>query len=194
MKRLICVVAALLVVALVTGCLPSLNETYVKKDVVKVPGIEGEWIFLDNEGKPGSPLPWTFGDEEIIAMDDDGSTGALEVTYFKVGEHTFLDTTAGDPSGQGVCEWWALHVLPVHMVSRLELKKDKMTVTPIDFDWMKEALESERVKLGHRWIDKNQPLFTAEPGQWRAFLLEYGGNTNVFSADVQYRFVRHKGN
>jgi len=56
---------------------------------------------------------------------------------------------------------------------------------------MKEALESERVKLDHRWLD-DMPLFTATPKQWRAFLLEYGGNTNAFSPETQYHFVRHR--
>jgi len=192
MKRLASALPAVILIAVVAGCLPSLNETYVKEDVVTVTGVEGPWTWLDEDGKPHAPLPWTFGADEILAVDEDGSIGTLDVVYFKVGEHTFLDTTAGDPSEMQVCQWWTLHALPVHMVSRLEIEKDRMTITPMHFGWMKEALESERVKLEHRWLEEDQPLFTATPQQWRAFLLEYGGNTNVFSKQVQYHFVRHR--
>ncbi len=192
MKRLVLAVSVVFAITLLAGCLPSLNETYDKKDVVTVPEIAGEWILLDDDGKPGAPLPWTFSEDEIATVDEDGNKGVLDVVHFKVGEHTFLNTSAGgEPEDAGVSMWWRLHVLPTHMVSRLELEKDKMTVTPIHFGWMKEALESERVKLDHRWLD-DMPLFTATPKQWRAFLLEYGGNTNAFSPETQYHFVRHR--
>ncbi len=184
---------AVAVACLFAGCVvQSVNPYYTTDSVCTVPGIGGEWTALDDQGKPESPRPWIIGPDKIFTFNKNGAPGTLKAVYFRIGETLFLDTTAEGPTQQ-MSAWWTMHVYPVHVVSRIDVKGDRLTLTPVDYNWIEKALKDGRVKLPHlRQRGEDSLLFTASPEAWMDFLKKYARDGNVFSEKNALHLVRSK--
>jgi hypothetical protein len=176
---------------LLPGCIvQSLCPFYTKESVCNIEGISGEWKLLDDKGNPESGKPWIFQKDKVIASDKSGSQGTLKVTYFRTGESFFMDTIADDPS-EGTNKWWVMHVFPVHVVTKVEIHDNTLTLTPIDYNWIEKTLKDKTGTLPHILNkDENSFLFTASPQEWIEFLKKYSNDVNVFSKENALRFIR----
>ena len=184
------VAVAAVLAAAVSGCLPSLYPVHTEDSKIELPAIHGKWQMLDENGKVEIETPWVFGDGEIEAPDSDGVGGTLEVAYFKVGKNVFLDTAPDEAPEGSVSEWWHIHAMPIHMVSKVDLSGDKLVLTPMHYGHVTDAVEKGAFPLKHLPLEDDGVLFVASPEEWKAFLAKQGGDTNVFSAEMQYRFKR----
>ncbi len=184
--------AALFGTLLLAGCIvQSLHPYYTKEAVCTIPGIEGEWklIVRKSEGKPVKP--WVISSNKILTYDEKGAPGLLAAVYFRVGESFFLDTIAEEPPEGTTSTWWTMHLLPVHIVTRVDLHDNTLTLTPLDYDYLEKALEKGGVKLSHiRQKDENTLLFTASPEEWMEFLKKYGKDKSVFSDENAVQLMR----
>lgn len=183
----------LLLLGGVSGCIvQSLNPYYTKESTSEIQGPAGEWTLLDGEGKPQSVKPWVFSKDEVHTYDKNGTHGVVKAVYFRIGEAVFLDTMADDPP-KGMSEWWTMHVMPVHVVTRVYVHEDRLTLTPIDYAWLKKAVGDGVVKLPHI-LQKEEDgiLFTASAEEWTDFLKKYGEDANVFSAKNAIRLIKYK--
>lgn len=194
MRPLLILFAAAAAALMLAGCIvQSLNPYYTKESISEIPGIEGEWNLLGDNGKPQPVKPWLFGKEKILAYDERGTQGMLKAVYFRAGESFFLDTTAEEPSKE-TNEWWVMHVFPVHLVTRVEIHEDKLTLTPIDYSWLEKAMKSGDVNLPHiMQKEENSLIFTASAEEWMGFLKKYANDKDVFPASKAMNFVRYKG-
>src|ERR1700690_2675549 len=119
-------------VLFIPGCIvQSLNPYYKKESVAIVPGISGEWRLLDEKGSPGPGRPWVFTEDKVLAYEKNVAEGKLKATYFRIGESIFLDTVADEP-GEGTNKWWTMHVFPVHVVAKVVINDNRLTLIPID--------------------------------------------------------------
>lgn len=190
MKIIPILLVSAVVLFTLAGCIvQSLNPYYTEAALCNIPGIAGEWMLLD-EGKPQSGKPWSFGSDKVITYDTNGISASVKVVYFRSGETFFLDTIADSP-GEGTNRWWTMHLLPVHIVTKVELRGNRLTLTPIDYDWLEKALESGLVRLPHlRQKDEGTVLFTASPSEWMDFLEKYSHDGRVFSDKNAVRLIR----
>ncbi len=175
---------------ILVGCIvQSLNPYYTEGSRCDIRGIEGEWTLLE-EGKPQSGKPWVFGKEKVLTFDKNGISASLRVVYFSVGKTFFLDSTADEP-GEATSRWWTMHVSPVHVVAKVELRDNRLTLTPIDYDWLEKALQDGTVKIPQmRQKDENIVIYTATPAEWKVFLEKYSNDENVFSERNALHFIR----
>ena len=115
--------------------------------------------------------------------------------FFKIGEMTFCDFYAGDLVDNGVNEFWAMNVHPVHTVTRAEFKGDVLTFKPLDAEWVAKGLEIRELKVPY--LKPKDPehelvLFTATPQEWEGFLKQYGSTTNAFPDKNAYALRKRK--
>jgi hypothetical protein len=187
------IVVAILAAGILSGCVvQSLHPFHTSEAVTEVPDLLGIWMPLGDEEDQETGVPWIFSKDAIRTTDENGKTGKLDVTWFKVGESLFVDATAGDPDDQGVNEWWAVHVAPIHTVCKVVLVGDRVTFRPLRYDWLRGAVQKKKVSLPHVQVERDggHLLFTATSKEWMAFLAEYGDDEGAFAPQDSLVFQR----
>jgi len=185
--------SVLLVATVLNGCVvQSLNPFFTKDAVVPLAHLWDEWDRIDHsDGLPASARPWEIGKTEITTYDGD-KPGPLKVTYFRVGQNTFVDATAGDLDSDSPCgnAWWSFNIRAVHTLARIIFAKDRLEVRPLDYDWLNREIDAERVNLP-RTETGNDFVFTATPSEWMEFLKKHGSSTDAFPEKEALIFTRH---
>ncbi len=175
-RRLICVAGLLL-----TGCIvQSLQPFHTEQNKVEVPELTGKWRLVTAWGEDadaGLP-PWEFDGDEIVTWDRETNSATIGVTYFKIGELLFADTTA-----KATKNWYAAwHTRPVNTVTLVKLTGDTVEFRPLDYEWFTNRVGNA---FPHVTVDKF-PLYTCSTGDWEKFLTTHGGDTNAFPATHRY--------
>jgi hypothetical protein len=194
MKKVIAVVLCLVFV-FCGACVRSLNPFYTDEAKIDYKEIKGYWLMQDdgsgNTGKDSKA--WQFCEDQIRTCSDKGVPGVLKAVYFKIGDNIFMDTTAGDLAEGLVNEWWQMHTLPVHFVSKIEINSDIMVIKPLNNEWFVENLGS--LGLSEAQIRTNQYDSLAidiKPADWVQFLKKYANDEKAFSGKAKYTFQRLK--
>lgn len=192
MKKSIRALLLCTVLLFFSGCIvQSIKPFYLENAVTEVPEILGEWVRADEIKDEKTPKPWAFKEEEIITTGKNGIKGVLKATYFEVADVIFLDTTISPPEDEGLNEWRQIHLAPVHLLCKVEIKKDQLSLIPLDTDWMKKALDKQEINLPPPARNQNDYLlFDASPQQWMALLKAHGKNPKLFSDGSAFKFVR----
>ncbi len=184
-----------LAVLLFAGCIvQSFNPHYTKEAKCTIPGIEGEWTLVAKTSNDKPVKPWIISGDKIMTYDEKGARGMLNAVYFRMGESFFLDTIAEGPPEGAVSEWWTMHLVPAHVVTRVDLHDNNLTLTPIDYNYLEKALEKGEIKLKHmKQKDDNTLLFTASSEEWMDFLKKYGKDKLIFSDENAVHLTRRAG-
>jgi len=186
--RVLLILTMMLILA---GCIvQSVNRFYTEASVCTIPSVAGEWRLLDDKGAPVPGKPWVFQDGKVVTYEKNGAPADIKVTYFRIGETFFMDSTVDEPAA-GSNHWWTMHVSPVHVVSKIEIQDSRMTLTPVDYRWLDKAVKDKSVTLQHvRLQEGDSLLFTASPEEWGVFLKKYARDRAVFSEENALRFNR----
>jgi hypothetical protein len=177
-----------------SGCLvQSIDPYYTDGSITDIPALKGQWTLVEEQGKKLQPVKaWVFEGDKIITYAERVSEGVLRAKCFKVGDSLFMDTYPDDPD-EKANKWWVMHVFPIHVLTKIELQDDHLTLTPINESWMQDALKNGTLALPHiRQKGENSVLFTASPEQWMEFLKKYAANKSVFDEKNSLRFLRQK--
>lgn len=154
---------------LLSGCyVQSLHPFYIKSATINFTEIGGEWKVIKHGERyiPFSEeIPWRFHERYIEIADDKGVRSRIEVAYFKLSDEVFMDSTADDPERQGgLGKYWVAHVYPIHMLCKVVMKEDTLTLLPLSYDWFKE--NRDKLRNGIPYVEIDDPvLFTATPEQ-----------------------------
>lgn len=181
---------------LLAGCyVQSLHPFYTKEKVMDFPKIVGDWKVIQHGERyiPYSEqIPWKFSKDSLEIVDDKGIRSRIKATYFKVGDAVFLDSTADDPDEHGgIGKYWVAHVYPVHMLCKVVVEGDTLTLMPLNYDWF----EKNKEKLGKEipYIEVDEPMmFTATSEQWISFLQKHKDTKEVFDQENAYILKQSK--
>jgi len=177
-------VLILTTLVLLSGCwVDSLNGLveegffHSDPDVTADPGLVGAWeVTSDN---CTTTLTITAKDREYelggasrgSGCNDEGKNSYYRALLVKLDNHIFLDVS---PRPDDVCEM----CLPLHWIFLAKFDKDLLSLTPIDFDWLKKALEQKTVTLATMPGDAITLIAPAK--ELKAFCRKYGDNERVF--------------
>lgn len=185
MKRLVCLGFALL-----SGCVVQSFHPFYREDAkVELPQVIGEWnLIAAGSDTNVACKPWVFTkDYELLTYDEKNLPGKLQATFFKVGTQLLCDFEAGEAEEGKLNPYWIFHVRPVHTVCKVQLEERQLTLTPLNFDWFKMALDAKLIDLPLLKARKGDHfLLTATPDQWANFLEKYGADTNAFYKNTAY--------
>lgn len=184
-------VLLVLCVLLLSGCVQSLNPFFTDDAKVAMPELNGRWTMLGDNGQPKAQKDWVFEDGRIMTYSEKGGAGILVATWFKVGGQLFVDTTADSVEPGVISDWWVFHVMPVHILCKVEQNGGKLTFRPLSLDWTKNAATNGLTALPFvRGRDGDMTLFSAEPQQWMDFLKQQATNDEAFAGDNACTFER----
>jgi len=191
MKR-IALIVGLVAVAL-TGCVvQSFYPFCTEKSVIDSKPLLGEWKlqqWFNDDVSTNNIKSWTFEENKTLQAFDVRNAGAeFKYCLFKLGDNLFLDAEPGalDKDAK-VNELWIFSVRPTHVVCKVEVTGERLSLTLLDYDWMKK-----NTKLPFLEETNDHKLYTATSEQWETFLRENAGNTNAFPAKPSFVLVRPK--
>jgi hypothetical protein len=103
--------------------------------------------------------------------DNQGKKSRQQARLVKLDTHIFLDVS---PMPDDVCE----ECLAKHTIYQIKIDKDSFSLTPIDSDWFKNALEQKKVALATLADDSD--TLTASTKDLKAFCRKYADDPAAF--------------
>lgn len=165
------------IIALLTGCIPSVNPFYEEKDVVFNTQLLGDWM-KDND-------TWKFeaGDNKGYKMTIDESTGKhgeMEAHLFKLKEQLYLDLIPSKLDfATNTPDVISAAVFPGHLLVAVKELGPTLKVTFMDYDELKKFLDANPSALAHRNQGTDGILLTASTQDLQKFIIKH--ETNFFS-------------
>ena len=115
-----------------------------------------------------------------------GQLGELSFTLsLKSVNHRFLDI---EPNQKELCDL----CLAAHAFALFSLENNSFTLTPLDGDWLTQAIKDKKVVLSHvggedEYIDLT---LTAKPPEMKDFLRKYADDKTVFKPNESLVFTK----
>jgi hypothetical protein len=173
--------ASVVLLAIITGCVPSLNPIYTDKDLIFDPGLVGSWGSSEEKEK------WVFsksGDKayKLKQTDNDGLTAEFDVRLVRLDEYKFLDliVTNTDDRYTRLNGWAAFSLIPAHLVLQVHEIGPKLKISAMDPDWVKQSLEKNPKVIDHRKIDEDRYVFIASTKDLQKFVLQHADKEGLF--------------
>ncbi len=197
MKRIAWTIILTFLSFFLAGCVvQSPHPFYSEKAVVDPPRLEGEWLPIKDAGKEVSGKgirPWIFNGGWVGTFDEKGKGSTLGVRYFKVDDALFVDVMAGAPDVLSIDKWWHLHVVAVHPVAWVTIKGDTLVITPLNNDWVENAVRAARATLVHTRLDgAGMIVFNADSDTRTAFLNRYRDDEYAFTDRQEHVFKKRE--
>lgn len=186
------ILGAVLVLALslgLSGCwVTSLNPLYEENtseisqkdpDIVFEPSLIGSWVDTSDRCVT---LTIASEDNEVYELRS-RSTGEkgcnespsnLQARLVKLDNHYFMDLS---PMEDDVCPM----CLPQHQIFLAQFDKAKLSLTPIDGDWLKKALATKTVTFAT--VAGHPETITSSSKDLKAFCRRYAEDKEVFRTD-----------
>ena len=201
MKKALSVVTLFLVsVVLQVGCVVQSGGPYhTPEEKLDTPeALRGPWQLvaeplMNDEDRPllAQVPPWVFGESEVTSYDKHGIVSKLEVSFFKVGDQLYCDSLPAPPEeAEPPNEYWTYHVMPMHLLSKVEQQGDRLTFTTLDASWLEDQVKQGNISLPNLPLGEGLLLYTATPEQWHEFLAHYGNDPQAFPPDNALVFRR----
>jgi hypothetical protein len=181
--------ALLMVSMLIVACVPSVNPFYTDKDVVVDPRLAGTWI---EDKQSEDRASWTFDTSTnqsyaVLLKEDKDKSGNFEAHLFKLGSDLYLDLTPADCSyATNQAGLVGVAMIPGHLLLRVALEDQKMSIAFCDPDWIKKYLEENPSAIAHRVVNGSVVL-TADTPALQKFVTKHLGKGELFSDSADYR-------
>lgn len=188
LKNLIPIIVLLL---FISSCVVfSFYPLYNEKDLFANDLLTGQWIDKDSaiwkfeHDYKGKHLPENIDSTAYLLTfkekdEENYSKASLQVHVVKLGEYYFLDFYLEDYFDDDNLTLFDFHVLPVHTIAKLELKKDSAYINWFNQDWLKDLIHENRIRIHHE-DNGEHILLTAKPDELQKFVIKYVNSTEAF--------------
>jgi len=161
------------------------------KDVVFDPSIVGSWWHANPECSWTLTISAPPKDELVYELtmppspdckseEKDKKISRFDGRMVRLYDHRFLDIS---PKSADVC----VHCLALHSILLISEEKDTLALTPVDGDWLKQAIDQKKVALTHL---NDGTTLTASSKDLKDFVRKYATDETVFKPDPDLTFKR----
>lgn len=164
-------IPSLALVPLLTACMGfSVQPVYTDSDLAYDPGLLGTW--RDSGSTALASVTAVKASAYAIALtDEDGKQGEFAAHLARVGDMTLLDVEPG-ALPETLSESYRIHFAPLHSFFFVKQDKDRLVLTSLELDSLKDFLRSQPGAVPH-FLHDNDVVLTAEPKVTQAFLVSY---------------------
>jgi len=178
-----------------SGCMVfSFYPLYTSDDLFPNKLLLGQWIDKDS-------TIWKFdyyykGNKEpqnldstayILTLKEKGQTefshAELQARVVKLSDRYFLDFYLNEYFDNDNLSLFDFHVLPVHTIAKLELKKDSAYIQWFDPEWLKKLIQENRIRIHHE-NNGEHILLTSKPQELQKFVIKYVNSEEAFKDGV----------
>lgn len=180
--------AAVLIVALIflCSCGPvfSIHALYTASDTFFEPRLLGTWLDPKDAKQPPIVFERDGTAAYRISMVDSTNTSVTE-TYeahvVKLGGQLFIDVVQSDvKDANGSLD---VFQVPGHILGRVSLGENDLTIHFLDEDWMKAGLQAGSISIPHEMLDDGAPILTASTAELQKFVLDHA-EEKAFSVEM----------
>jgi hypothetical protein len=156
--------------ALIAGCIPSLNPLYTDETIVFEPALVGTWK------QPQGAARWQFTkrDEKsygLVYTDDQGQQGRFIGRLVRLEGELFLDLYPEDEQIDA-SGFYKFHLVPMHTIYRVRGPQPKLELAAIDFKWLDEYLAAHPQEIECATFS-GRKLITAPTAEVQKFVLAH---------------------
>lgn len=161
---------ALAALALLAGCVPSLNPVYTEGQLVFDPNVVGVWVEAKSKNR------WEFTKRDatsyrLVYTDKNGQQGRFVARLADV-EGTLLLDLFPEKIDQDASGFYKFHLVPIHTIYRVRRTEPKLELAAIDYKWLDKHLTDHPDAVGFATFD-DRKLITAPTGDVQAFVLKH---------------------
>lgn len=157
-----------------SGCLVlSVHPVYVGSTVEVDEHLLGTWESTET----GVSVTIARGEWKAYRISYTDRAGTLALTGYedRIGNARFLDVTPEHGLEQ------SLLLTPLHGVCRLTLEGDRLTASPLDYDWFVDAIDARRLKRLQFTIDERRNVvLTSEGAALRDWIRDHAASAEAF--------------
>lgn len=170
----------LLILSIISGCIPSLNSLYTEKDLVFNPALIGTW----KDGK--SMESWKFEKDGENAYQLTFKEGKKSSTFqshlVKLGDYLFMDLYPKPTNSAN--SLYQMHIFPVHTFSRIKISNNQLIIEMLNPAWVKNGLKSNQLSISHSISNDGNILLTASTSELQSFLLKHADSKDAFKDEI----------
>ena len=182
---------AVVLLAIITGCVPCLNPIYTDKDVIVDPALVGTW----GSGEPKEK--WVFTKTaarsyKLAQTDGEGSTAEFDVRLVRLGDYRFLDlvVTNADEKHFRLNGFAAFSLIPGHLVLLVHEIEPKLKISAMNPDWLREWLEKNSKSIEHRKFGEDRYVILASTADLQKFVLRHASEEGLFGGPHELERMR----
>ena len=184
MKSKQALIATILFILFLSGCIPSIHSLYTDDDIEFRKELLGDWIDSDkntwsftSDNQENYILEYAEGN--FLSEEDKLVKGYFITHLVKLDDYYFLDLYPDDNDQLEMPSLLINTLLPVHIFAKVEFGQSEMVVKFFNPDRMKELLEEGRIRINHEETDELFVL-TASTRELQRFVLKYAEDEEAF--------------
>jgi hypothetical protein len=182
MKRIWMILIGLGAALIFTGCAPSLHPFFTEENVVFNDALLGAWI--NDSGEKCTFTRSGANHYELLYVDE--AAARFDARLIELGGVTYLDLFPKIPDNDNGL--YLAHLVPSHMLARVTIGKDSISIAMMDADWLKGLSDQNKFALAHERVDDGGIVLTASTRELQAFVLKHADGKEVFGdTDVFHR-------
>jgi hypothetical protein len=177
MKR-VCLIA-MITLAGIWGCVPSIHGIATKDTIVWDDNLLGRWGDPDKTDDPNAEV-WQFekGDKEgqyaLIHRDDKGVCGQFNVFLVQLGDKLYLDIYPGKDTVEKLNSLSQIHLMPVHTFMIVDATSPQLCLRFMSPDDVKKLLKEQPDLVKHETTgeDGDDVILTAGTCELQQFIMQ----------------------
>lgn len=169
-----------LIIAVMSGCISSLNPLYTDKDIIFKKELIGTWT----DAKTGES--WSF--EKLkengytLVRKEEGAQSTFRAVLVKIGDYTFLDLYPDESTANASLV--KKNLLPVHTFSKVTVEGENLTLEMLDSEWVEKGIATETIQVQHTKTAEGYLVLTAPTQELQAFMSATAANKEAFGEAV----------
>src|SRR5688572_27772341 len=175
--------ATVVLLTIISGCVPCWNALYTSSDLIFDPALVGSWGSSEDEREN-----WSFSKEgekqyKLKQTDSEGRRAEFDVRLLRLGDYKFLDLllVGADERDTRLNGWAAFSLIPAHLVIQVhEIGGNKLKISAMNPDWVKEWLEKNPKSIEHRKIADDRYVIMASTKDLQKFVLQHADEEGLF--------------
>jgi hypothetical protein len=186
------IVAAVLVSALLTACVISIEPTIPPSESVFEPGLLGTWV---EAGQKDTAVVTRDGEGGyLIDYTDQDGTGRFTGRLGRLSDHLLLEVRPV-LAETGASDAYEALLLPGHLLFVVTLADPEMHLAPLDIDAVREALSRDELRTPHLSYSENsiegreQVILTGTSAELRIWLRQVLDHPDVLGETGIWRRV-----
>ena len=170
------VFVTIMTLAILSGCVGSVNPLFTEKDLIFDAALLGDWKYEKEN--------WLFEKEADnkykLTHSDNGTLAVFKAYLVKINNLTFLDISPLDINSKNY--FYEMHSLPVHTFWKIEIEKEQIVIKMLDPDLLEKAIDQNKVDIAFVESQDCRILLTASTSKLQNFIqsnLELFGEPSI---------------
>lgn len=189
MKKLFIIVATIVMVTALSGCLSTLHALFTEKDLVFDPRLLGRWkagdgndvaTFERGTAASFNQLPETLrklaNNAYLVTMSDDKTVARYYAFLTKLGTELYLDYYPCENVEQLRYDaFYKQHLVKMHSFYRIRFNDDRSFETSqFDEDFLKKLIDNKQIRIKYEVRFDGTYVITAPTEELQQYVLKYG--------------------